>query len=124
MLNRFESLPIFQDAHALVLFVYTLTKTFPDDERFGLTSQLRRSVSSVPANIIEGNSRNHKKGYLEFLYIAKGSLEETKYHLLLAKDLQYIEPDDYVKAFQLAENVGKQITGLIHYVRKSIKDEV
>ena len=120
MVNRFQSLPIIQEAHTLVLFVYKITKKFPDDERFALTSQIRRSVSSIPANIIEGNSRNHKKGYLEFLYIAKGSLEETKYHLLLSRDLRYISDEEYTQSVQLSENVGKQLMGLIHYIKKTI----
>lgn len=118
--NRFETLPLFQESHALVLYVYKLTKSFPGEEKFGLISQLRRSASSIPANIIEGNSRNHKKSFLEFLYIAKGSLEETKYHLLLSKDLDYITNDQYENANLKAEQVGKQLTGLIQYLKKNI----
>jgi four helix bundle protein len=115
MPNRFESLPIFQIAHEFVLEVYKTSKLFPVDERFGLTSQIRRSVSSIPTNIVEGNARGHKKEIVEFLYIAKGSLEETKYHLLLSRDLEYISPETYEALTQYADLVGKQLNGLINY---------
>lgn len=117
MANKFESLPIFQDAHKLVLLIYKLTKKFPSEEKFGLISQVRRSASSIPANIIEGNSRNHKKEFIEFLYFANGSLEETNYHLLLSRDLGYIKSDEYESAIIQAEFVGKQTRGLIQYLK-------
>jgi four helix bundle protein len=120
MANKFESFPIFTEAHSLVLLIYRLSKKFPTDEKYGLTSQIKRSSASIPSNIIEGNSRGHKKIYLEFLYIAKGSLEETKYHLLLARDLGYINREDYDLAIDISENVGRQLSGLIQYLKKPI----
>ena len=65
--------------------VYKITQVFPKAEQFGLVSQVRRSASSVPTNIIEGQARQYKKEFIQFLYIAKGSLEETKYHLILVR---------------------------------------
>ena len=121
MQHRFETLPIFQEAHSLVLYIYSITKGFPNEEKYGLTSQLRRSTSSIPANIIEGNSRKHKKEYLTFLYVAKGSLEETKYHLFLAKDLQYINDLQYKKAIESSEKVGKQLSGLINFMEQKMR---
>ena len=120
MPDKFESLPIFQQAHLLVLSVYKLSNHFPDNERFSLTSQIRRSATSVPTNIVEGNARGHKKEMIEFLYFAKGSLEETKYHLLLAKDLGYIQESDYDLIHDNTDSVGKQLNGLIKYWKNKI----
>jgi len=115
MLDKFENLPIFQEAHVLVLCVYKISKLFPKEEKFSLTSQIRRSAASIPTNIIEGNARGHSKEMIEFLYFAKGSLEETKYHLLLAKDLGYVNESDYNLIHDKANSVGKQLNGLINY---------
>lgn len=115
MSDKFASLPLFQEAHSMVLLIYKLTDKFPVEERYGLTSQIRRSAASVPTNIIEGNARKHRKEMLEFLYFSRGSLEETKYHLLLAKDLKYIRSEDYDLIHDKVELVGKQLNGLIKY---------
>ena len=81
-----EDLKVFQDSHALTLALYKITKDFPSDERFGLISQIRRASSSICANMIEGSHRNNKNEYRQFVGIARGSVGELKYHLLLAKD--------------------------------------
>jgi four helix bundle protein len=120
MADKFENLPLFKDSYNLVLEVYRVTKNFPKIEIYGLTSQIRRSASSVVANIVEGNSRNHKKEHIEFLSIAKGSLEETKFHLMLSKDLGYLTEEEYNYIHELSESVGKQITGLLKYFRRTI----
>ena len=120
MADKFENLKVFDEAHKLTLLIYKLTKNFPKSEAYGLTSQIRRSSASVAANIVEVNSRGHKKEFLQFLYLANGSLEETKYHLLLAKDLGYIEIKDYDSVHSQSETVGKLLTGLISYCKKSL----
>lgn len=117
--NNFEKLNAFKEAHQLVLLVYKYTNKFPKSEQFALTSQLRRSASSVAANIVEGNARNHKKEYIQFIYLATGSLEETKYHLLLAKDLGYILDNEYIKLQNQSEVTGKLLNGLKKYIAKS-----
>jgi four helix bundle protein len=117
MADKFRDLKVFKEAHALVLSVYKLTNGFPSSENFALTSQLRRSASSVAANIVEGNARNHKKEFIQFLYLSNGSLEETKYHVLLAHDLGYITNRDYKSIYSQAEIVGKMIGGLIKYLK-------
>jgi four helix bundle protein len=90
-----SKLIVWQKSHELVLKVYGITKDFPRDELFGLTSQVRRAAVSVPSNIVEGKARGSNKDFKRFLLIARGSLEETKYQLLLAKDLKYIDEVKY-----------------------------
>lgn len=89
--QSYRDMRIWGEAHALTLEVYRLTAGFPSHERFALTAQLRRAASSVPANIAEGMGRRTTKELLSFLFIARGSLQETEYFLLLAKDLSYAE---------------------------------
>lgn len=90
-----EKLLVWQNADVLVRLVYQEAKRFPPQERFGLTSQLLRAVLSIPLNIIEGNARGSRKDYLRFLFIARGSLAETMYLLLLAKDFCYLQEARY-----------------------------
>ena len=89
-----------------MLEVYPLTAAFPESERFGLITQLRRAAASVPANIAEGSKRQHAREYARFLNIAEGSLAETEYHFMLARDLGYLAPseasDILEEAFELA----------------------
>lgn len=118
--DKFEDLKVFDEAHKLTLLIYKFTKNFPKSEAYGLTTQIRRSSASVAANIVEGNSRGHKKEFLQFLYLANGSLEETKYHLLLAKDLGYIDVNEYDLVHSQSEIVGKLLTGLINYCKKIV----
>ena len=73
-----------------------LTKQFPKEELFGLTSQIRRSAASVPTNIVEGQAKQHIKEFKQFLFIAKGSLAETHYHLYLAKSSAYLNEENYL----------------------------
>lgn len=119
MNNKFEQLEVWQYSHKLVLKIYEITKKFPGQEKFRLGDQLRRSASSIPTNIVEGNSRAHKKEYLQFLNLSKGSLEETKYHLLLARDLGYLSQSSYNEIQEECNKVGRMIYGLIKHLRQS-----
>ena len=110
-------LQVWKLAHQLTLDVYQISKNFPSSEKFGLTNQVRRSSSSVPTNIIEGQGRQYKKEFIQFLYIAKGSLEEVNYQLFLAKDLRYISNEEYVKLFDLCTRIKMMLYKLI----KSLK---
>lgn len=92
-MQRFTDLKVWQRSHALVLKLYPLTATFPAEERFGVVSQLRRAATSVPANIAEGSKRQGKGDFARFLTIAEGSLAETEYFVLLARDLNYLSAD-------------------------------
>lgn len=113
MYNDTNKLLVWQKSHDLVLKVYDVTKRFPKDELFGLTSQVRRAVVSVPSNIVEGKARGSNKEYKRFLLMARGSLEEVKYQLFLAKDLKYISENEYTNLKRNTDEVGKMLNGLI-----------
>ncbi len=81
----FKNIKAWQYADDLAVLAYSKTRSFPKEELYGITSQLRRAVVSVPANIAEGANREHKKEYLHFLYIARGSMAETEYLLHLSR---------------------------------------
>jgi len=89
--RSFEDLVVWQRAHQFVLLVYRLTKGFPDTEKFGLTSQLRRAAVSIPANIAEGFKKRGKADKARFLNTAQGSAEECRYYLILCRDLGYAD---------------------------------
>jgi len=114
-MDKFENLEAYKESHKFVLLVYKATAKFPSDEKFALTSQLRRAVTSIVANIVEGNARGHSREFVQFLFQAIGSLEEVKYHILLAKDLGYLTNDDYEKLHTQSEIVGRLLSGLIKY---------
>ena len=109
---------VWQKAHSLVLEVYKLTAEFPNVERFRLTDQLCRAASSIPANIVEGQARQTTKEYIHFLYNARGSLEETRYHLLLARDLELLDSDRYATLETDYKAVSKMLNGLIQSLRR------
>ena len=96
----FQRVIAWQKAHEFVLLIYKISKHFPDEERFGLTSQLRRAAISIEANIAEGYKKLGESDKLRFLNIAQGSLEECRDYHILAKDLNYINDDEYNKIKQ------------------------
>jgi len=89
-MQRYTDLKVWQRSHAFVLEVYRLTEGFPSDERFGLTSQIRRAAVSVPTNIAEGAKRKGPQDYARFLNVAEASLAEAEYLLVLSRDLEYL----------------------------------
>ncbi|MBL7893790.1 MAG: four helix bundle protein [Bacteroidia bacterium] len=117
--QRFEELIVWQKAHALVLEIYKLSKGFPKEETYGITSQVRRSSVSVAANISEGYRKKGKADKLRFLNIAEGSLDETKYYLILIRDLKFIK-NEYDKLFELSEEVSKLLNAYSIAIRNSI----
>ena len=120
-MRDFHSLVVWQKAHVLTLNVYRLTKRFPDDERFGLISQLRRSAASVPANLAEGCGRGGEQEFARFVQIAMGSAAEVEYHLLLAKDLGYIADTDFDMLQNAIEEVKRMLASLLRTVREQIR---
>lgn len=120
MLKNFQELEAWRKAHELTLSVYRLTIDFPPDERFGLVSQLRRCTSSIPANIAEGFGRRSTKDFVRYLEMASGSLEETRYFLVLARDLGYIKPGTFTLFNNACDNSGRLLGGLTRSLRKRI----
>lgn len=108
-----SNLEVWKLSHQLTIEVYKITQVFPRAEQFGLVSQVRRSASSVPTNIIEDQARQYKKEFIQFLYIAKGSLEETNYHLFLSKDLGYISETDYKLLSEMCTRIKMMLYKLI-----------
>ena len=114
----FKNIKAWKHADALALAIYTDTKSFPREELYGIVSQLRRAAISAPANIAEGASRKHEKEYLNFLYIAKGSLAEIEYLFHISKQLAYLNEEKYIKLEKLRMEAAKTLSGLIDAVDK------
>jgi len=112
-MGGFRQLLVWQKSYDLTLEIYKLTKDFPAEERFGVTSQLRRAAYSIPSNISEGYERNHRKEYIQFLHIAKGSLGEMETFLLLGRDLGYLNSETYTKLENNRSEIAKMLTGLV-----------
>lgn len=115
----FKSLLAWQKAYEMVIEVYGITKGFPKEEIYGLTSQLQRAAVSVPANIAEGYERQYKKEYRQFLSIAKGSLGELETYLLLARDLCYISAERYESLDSKRRETARILKGLINSLESS-----
>ncbi len=112
-----KKLRAFELADELVLAIYRLTKKFPRDEQFGLTSQLRRAAVSIASNIVEGCARNGLADYIRFLDMAYGSAREVEYQLSLAHRLGFIEQNVVSEIEQLAVETCKVLNGLIRALR-------
>ena len=112
-MRDFRDLAVWQKPHQLVLDIYRATRTFPTEERYGLTGQLRRSAASVPANIAEGCGREGERELARFLSIAAGAASETEYHLLLALDLEYL-PGATHEDLHARINEVKKMLGAFH----------
>ena len=107
-----EDMDVFKVSHSLTLKVYSQTKKYPVEERFGLTSQMRRAASSVPMNLVEGSHRNNRKEYKQFVGIAKGSAAELKYQLLLSNDLGYLNKDTFQELFVITQRILQMLEKL------------
>ncbi len=120
-MQRFTDLTVWQRSHALVLDVYRLSKKFPSDERFGLTSQLRRAALSVPTNIAEGSKRQSNQEYARFLNIAEASLAESEYLLMVSRDLGYLAPDSAKAALDELDEIARMLSSLRSKVEKAVE---
>lgn len=112
-MQDFRDLKVWRRSHEFVLEVYRATVDFPDRERYGLTSQLRRAAVSIPGNIAEGAVRSSDADFARFLHIAFGSASEVDYYLLLARDLSYLKPSDYERLDCGIQEVRRMLNGLI-----------
>ena len=111
--NTFRDLRVWQKSHAWVLDIYRLTGRFPKHELFGLTSQLRRAAVSIPANIAEGFRRQGKSDKVRFYNIAQASLEECRYYLILAHDLDYAQTDELMEQ---VDEIGRMLEAYVRAI--------
>ena len=107
---NFENIIAWKKAHYFRLLVYSITRSFPNDERFGLTSQFRRATVSISANIAEGYKKISKADKLRFLNISEGSIEECRDYIILSKDLDYINSEQFIQLHDSLEEASKLLT--------------
>lgn len=107
----------------LVELVYRSTASFPGDERFGLTQQIRRAVVSIPSNIAEGQGRNSTRDFLRFLSIASGSLSEVEMQLLIAQRLNYLDEEQLTIILEVAAEIGRITSGLSRSLRIKLEED-
>ncbi|MGD9855015.1 MAG: four helix bundle protein [Planctomycetaceae bacterium] len=118
-MKDFRDLQVWQKAHHLALQVYLVTKSFPKDELYSLTSQLRRSTVSVPSNIAEGCGREGDAELARFLQIAMGSASEAEYQIILARELGYLPTNDANELISSFQEVKRMISGLLRRLRNT-----
>jgi four helix bundle protein len=118
--KKYIDLEVWKEARRLVSEVYLVTKSFPKEELYGLTNQIRRCSISVPSNIAEGCGRNHKKDSIQFFFIARGSLYELETQLFLSSDLKFISSINLTDLLFQLETVRKLLNGFIRYYLNSI----
>lgn len=111
-MKKVEELDVFKLSHSLTLEIYGITKSFPDEEKFGLISQMRKAAYSIPMNLMEGAHRFSSKEYRQFVGIARGSAGEMKYQLLLVRGLNYICDSEYSDLTSKYERVSQMLTRL------------
>ncbi len=116
-MKDFRKLDVWAKAHQLALAVYQATATFPKEELYGLTSQIRRASVSIPANIAEGCGRGSDTELARFLQIAMGSASELEYHLLLARDLTFLNASTYESLANNVIEVKRMLTSLIQKLK-------
>lgn len=113
--DTYQDLEVWKQSKGLVSHVYSLTKTFPKEEQFGLTNQLRRSAVSIPSNIAEGCGRNHFKDSIQFFFIARGSLYEMETQIIIAHDLGYITKPEQLNILNDIISCKRLLNGFINY---------
>ena len=119
-MESWKDLEVWKIAHSVALDIYEITKTFPSSERFRLTDQICRAAISVPTNIAEGKGRNSLREYLQFLSVARGSVEETKYLLLLSRDLGYLPAKRHAEIADKCDQVARMLNGLMKSLRRHL----
>ena len=116
-MQDFRNLKVWEKAHSLTLGVYEVSKVFPREEMYGLTSELRRASVSVAANIAEGSCRNGDADFARFLQMAAGSASELEYHLLLARDLELLKAADCQRLSAQVVEVKRMLASLLQKLR-------
>ena len=113
MIQDYKELDVWKKSIALTTEIYKLTIRFPDTERYGLISQIRRASTSIAANIAEGWGRGSTGEYIQFLTVARGSLMELETHLIIARNLQFLTSDEFGAVSTPVEDIGKMLNRLI-----------
>lgn len=116
-MQNYKDLKVWEKAHFFTLQIYANTMDFPKEELYSLTSQLKRSASSIPANITEGCGKHSKQEFAHYLNMALGSANESEYYLILAKDLNYLNEITYNTLFNLINEIKGMLIALISKVR-------
>lgn len=119
-ITKFNDLIAWKKGHELLLLIYKNTNNFPPDERFGITSQLRRAGVSITSNIAEGFSRHSKKEKIQFYFTSMGSISEVQNQLIIAKDLDYIELREFEQMIRMSIATHKLINGLVRSIRRTL----
>ncbi|WP_119792489.1 four helix bundle protein [Flavobacterium anhuiense] len=119
-MSHFRKILVWQKSISLVTNVYKATRTFPKEETFGLTSQIRRSSISIPSNIAEGSGRESNKDFLRFLYISLGSLFEMQTQLEIAKNIIYISEEEFNLLYEDSREIERMLASLIKKVKDTI----
>jgi four helix bundle protein len=118
--NHWKDFIVWQKAHDLTIYIYTITSTFPENERYNLISQIRRASTSIATNIVEGHDRSTTNDFLRFLFISRGSLEEVRYLILLSKDLKYLDVTLYEKIEKDCTEISIMLNKLIKSLKKTV----
>lgn len=117
-IKSYRGLRVWQEAMNLATACYRITKNFPREELYGMTSQIRRASASIAANIAEGYGRRTRGEYLQFLYVAQGSLKELETHLLLSRRVQLASEDSFYPLLCQCDSVGRLLGALIRSLEK------
>jgi four helix bundle protein len=117
-MEDFKGLKVWSKAHRLTLAIYQLSRSFPKDEMYGLTSQMRRAAASIGANIAEGCGRRSDPELKRFVQIARGSASEVEYHLLLARDLQFLTQEEFTKLQANTLEIQRMLTSLAQRLQR------
>ncbi len=123
-MRNYRDLQTWEKAHKLTLELYKLSRQFPKEEMYGLTSQLRRSAASIGANLAEGCGRQTNPEFARFVKISMGSASELDYHLLLSRDLGFLEAETYERAAKRLTEVRKMLTSLLSTVEIEVQSRV
>lgn len=118
-MRNYQKLDAWKTAMVLVKEIYIITRKFPKEEMYALTSQLKRASVSIPANIAEGMGRQYKKDTLQFLYISRGSIYEVETLLNIAVLIEIIKEDEFIEILPIIDSVIKLLNGLINYTEKT-----
>jgi four helix bundle protein len=120
-IKSYRDLRVWQDSMALAEMSYRLTRSFPKEEMFGLSAQVRRAAVSIPANIAEGHGRENTQSFIQYLRIAQGSLKELETHLILAERVGVTEKEKIQEPLRACEAIGKMVRLLIRSLQKKTR---